>query len=224
MNIFKVIIVCCLIFFANPCCAIVWEDVNIDYSNVYIDIDSVNIHNDSLYYNIRYKDKDIIKTIESKNNLFGIVDVCDYKDYLSNTNLCNPFTPKIAKDYEKIKIATALFNANEIAKQTVFEKNNPPIENLSKQNLHLYMFNIQRTISKNWKIPKDAIKLYRTVILFKLDKDGNVISCVIKNSSKNLNFDKSAVEAVLNSKFKPLPEKYSENSLDILFTFDYNEF
>lgn len=85
-----------------------------------------------------------------------------------------------------------------------------------------YMNELQRQIKSNWK-PPYGTKTKRAVLLFKIAKDGKLLSCDIENSSGNQKFDNAAINAVKRTApFRPLPNEYNENSVDINFTFDYN--
>lgn len=87
-----------------------------------------------------------------------------------------------------------------------------------------YMRELQHRIKMNWDPPKgDQTK--RVVILFKIDRDGNLLSCSVQQSSGLPNADKAAIRAVyLTAPFKPLPAEFKGSSIDISFTFDYNVF
>ena len=87
-----------------------------------------------------------------------------------------------------------------------------------------YMRELQRRIKMNWDPPNgDASK--RVILLFKISKDGRLLSCSVHKSSGLPKVDKAAIQAVqLSAPFKPLPDAYKGKSLDIQFTFDYNVF
>lgn len=85
-----------------------------------------------------------------------------------------------------------------------------------------YMKDLQKSIKRNWMPPKD--KVSRTVVLiFSIGKQGELLDCKIHTSSRNKASDKAAIDAVKRTApFKPLPEEYKEEKIDIQFTFDYN--
>ena len=63
------------------------------------------------------------------------------------------------------------------------------------------------------------------MLLFKIAKDGRLLSCSVYKSSGLPNADKAAIEAVkLTAPFRPLPADFKGQSIDIQFTFDYNVF
>jgi len=87
-----------------------------------------------------------------------------------------------------------------------------------------YMKNLQNKIKTNWHPPKgDSSK--KVIVLFKLDKDGTVLSSKIKESSGDEETDNAALKAIsVSSPFDPLPQSFKENNVDVQFTFDYNVF
>lgn len=85
-----------------------------------------------------------------------------------------------------------------------------------------YMKRLQVKIRKNWK-PPNGKKSKTVIVLFKISKDGTLISPKIIQSSGIQALDDSAMEAVKKSApFEPLPKEYKENDIDINFRFDYN--
>ena len=87
-----------------------------------------------------------------------------------------------------------------------------------------YMRELQRRIKMNWDPPKGN-ESKRVVLLFKIAKDGRLLSCSVFKSSGLQNADAAALNAVkLAAPFRPLPPEYKGQSIDIQFTFDYNVF
>jgi len=65
----------------------------------------------------------------------------------------------------------------------------------------------------------------RVVLLFKIAKDGRMLSCRVFKSSGLQSADQAAIRAVeLTAPFRPLPADFRGSSIDIQFTFDYNVF
>ena len=86
------------------------------------------------------------------------------------------------------------------------------------------MRDLQRKIKMHWDPPKGN-ESKRVVLLFKIAKDGRLLSCRVYKSSGLQNADNAALNAVkLTAPFKPLPADYRGSSIDIQFTFDYNVF
>ncbi len=100
----------------------------------------------------------------------------------------------------------------------------PGIDAIREPDFGPYMKELQRRIKMNWDPPKGN-ESKRVVLLFKIAKDGRLLSCSVFKSSGLPNADKAAINAVhLAAPFRPLPLEYKGASIDIQFTFDYNVF
>ena len=103
-------------------------------------------------------------------------------------------------------------------------KGAPGIDALKEPDFGPYMRELQRRIKMNWEPPKGN-ESKRVVLLFKIARDGRLISHRIYKSSGLPAADRAAMHAVeLTAPFKPLPPEYRGDSVDIQFTFDYNVF
>lgn len=100
------------------------------YSYVELDRESVNIHNDSIYYAIKYgysknnEYGDYVSIIQSKNNKAGIVKTYTLGEYniiMQNhlENLHPAYEAKEAKNLKEIDSNSFIYNANELAKKAV---------------------------------------------------------------------------------------------------------
>jgi TonB family protein len=86
------------------------------------------------------------------------------------------------------------------------------------------MRELQRRIKMNWDPPKGN-ESKRVVLLFKIAKDGRLLSCRVFKSSGLKNADDAAINAVhAAAPFRSLPPNYKGDNIDIQFTFDYNVF
>ena len=100
----------------------------------------------------------------------------------------------------------------------------PGIDAIREPDFGPYMRDLQRRIKMNWDPPKGN-ESKRVVLLFKIAKDGRLLTCSVFKSSGLPSADKAAVNAVqLTAPFRPLPAEYKGQSIDIQFTFDYNVF
>ena len=100
----------------------------------------------------------------------------------------------------------------------------PGIDAIREPDFGPYMRELQRRIKMNWDPPKGN-ESKRVVLLFKIAKDGRLLSCSVFKSSGLPNADKAAINAVqATAPFRPLPAEYKGQSIDIQFTFDYNVF
>ena len=100
----------------------------------------------------------------------------------------------------------------------------PGIDSIREPDFGPYMRELQRRIKMNWDPPKGN-ESKRVVLLFKIAKDGRLLSVRVFKSSGIPSSDKAALSAVeLTAPFKRLPPEFKGASIDIQFTFDYNVF
>lgn len=100
----------------------------------------------------------------------------------------------------------------------------PGIDAIREPDFGPYMRELQRRIKMNWDPPKGN-ESKRVVLLFKIAKDGRLLSSRVFKSSGIPNADRAALSAVeLTAPFRPLPADFRGASIDIQFTFDYNVF
>ena len=100
----------------------------------------------------------------------------------------------------------------------------PGIDAIKEPDFGPYMRELQRRIKMNWDPPKGN-ESKRVVLLFKIAKDGRLLSVRVSRSSGVQAADRAAISAVeLTAPFKPLPPEFRGQSVDIQFTFDYNVF
>ena len=100
----------------------------------------------------------------------------------------------------------------------------PGIDAIKEPDFGPYMRELQRRIKMNWDPPKGN-ESKRVVLLFKIAKDGRLLSCSVFKSSGLPGADKAAISAVqATAPFRPLPAEFRGQSIDIQFTFDYNVF
>lgn len=100
----------------------------------------------------------------------------------------------------------------------------PGIDALREPDFGPYMRELQRRIKLNWDPPKGN-ESKTVVLLFKIAKDGRLLSCRIYKSSGLPSADQAALKAVeLTAPFRPLPADFKGQNIDIQFTFDYRVF
>ena len=100
----------------------------------------------------------------------------------------------------------------------------PGIDAIAAPDFGPYMRDLQRRIKMNWDPPKGN-ESKRVVLLFKIAKDGRLLSCSVYKSSGLPAADRAALNAVhATAPFRPLPANFKGSSVDIQFTFDYNVF
>ncbi len=217
-----------LLLFAcsNICYAENWEEAFNGNKEIYIDTDSVNYHNDSLYYSVKYFDNnlraDVVAIIQNKEGNAGVVSTCKLYEY--QQNFINALTPKIAPELKPLNTNSLLFNANARAIE-INNKNQQKSQSINKADnvdFRPYMRRLQRRIKRNWEPPKGS-ETKKVVVLFKIGKDGRLISSEIFKTSGDEAADKAALLAIaISAPYEPLPKAYTEESIDIQFAFDYN--
>ena len=100
----------------------------------------------------------------------------------------------------------------------------PGIDALREPDFGPYMRELQRRIKLNWDPPKGN-ESKTVVLLFKIAKDGRLLSCRVNKSSGLPSADQAALKAVeLTAPFRPLPADFKGDNIDIQFTFDYRVF
>lgn len=100
----------------------------------------------------------------------------------------------------------------------------PGIDALREPDFGPYMRELQRRIKLNWDPPKGN-ESKTVVLLFKIAKDGRLLSCRVHRGSGLPSADQAALKAVeLTAPFRPLPADFKGQSIDIQFTFDYRVF
>lgn len=100
----------------------------------------------------------------------------------------------------------------------------PGIDSIREPDFGPYMRELQRRIKMNWDPPKGN-ESKRVVLLFKIARDGRLLSCRVFKSSGLPSSDRAALNAVeLTAPFRPLPADFRGSNIDIQFTFDYNVF
>lgn len=100
----------------------------------------------------------------------------------------------------------------------------PGIDALKEPDFGPYMRELQRRIKLNWDPPKGN-ESKRVVLLFKIGRNGQLLSNRVYKSSGLQSADRAALNAVsISAPFRPLPANFRGQSIDIQFTFDYNVF
>ena len=111
-----------------------------------------------------------------------------------------------------------------IACLTIIFYANTTLANTEEVNFDPYMRNLERKIKTNWK-PLKENRSRQVVVLFKIAKDGSLISSKIVKSSGSKKNDKAALDAIENSTpFTSLPVGFKGSNIEIQFSFDYNVF
>ena len=111
---------------------------------------------------------------------------------------------------------------HDIERTLIIDKNIRDNQSYENGMFTSYMRNVQNKIKTNW-VPPKGDESRKVVLVFKVGKDGRILSHSIYNSSGDKTMDDAAIEALLKSQpFEPFPDNFSGDSIDIQFTFDYN--
>ena len=98
------------------------------------------------------------------------------------------------------------------------------VDALREPNFAPYMRELQSRIKYNWDPPKGN-ESKRVVLLFRIAKNGQLLSNKVSKSSGLPAADRAALNAVeVTAPFRPLPAEFKGQYIDIQFTFDYNVF
>lgn len=99
----------------------------------------------------------------------------------------------------------------------MFPGNNNNDNNISMDS---YLNDLKTSILNNWQAPP-GMNNYSTVVSIRLSKNGSLENVVITQSSGNIDVDQASIKAVkLTAPFKPLPDRYKRDSIEIQFNFD----
>lgn len=98
--------------------------------------------------------------------------------------------------------------------------NRPSGNQQIQQDFSSYMENVQEQLQRNWT-PPDFLEEGHTRVLFKLDRNGRVISATIIESSGDEIYDESAFESLRKSEpFGAFPEQSTRETLTVNYSFD----
>ena len=120
-----------------------------------------------------------------------------------------------------ISLMCIIFAQNVIAYEYNSSYYNQPTRNQQVQaDFSEYMLNVRSKLQKNWVYP-DFLEEGHVRVLFKIDREGNVIAGDILESSGNPLYDESAVNAIHKSEpFGKFPENSSRETITINYSFD----
>lgn len=87
-----------------------------------------------------------------------------------------------------------------------------------------WMIEFERRVKNNWKPPKQD-KTNRVIVKFKVNRAGELFDYHVLESSKVKSLEQSAIKALKQSApLLPLPKEYTDDDIEIEYTFDYNVF
>ncbi len=84
-----------------------------------------------------------------------------------------------------------------------------------------YLAALRNKVSGNWNPPSSSAA--RTVVFFRVYRDGSLADSYLETPSGNVVFDQAALRAVVVSEpFPPLPEEFDGTNLGVHFAFQYS--
>ncbi len=84
-----------------------------------------------------------------------------------------------------------------------------------------YLLTIRSLIEKNWRAPSIRTAL-QTRVFFRIQRNGDLTRTFVEIKTGNMNFDMSALNAVIQSKpFPPLPDDFKGEEIGIHMDFIY---
>ena len=94
----------------------------------------------------------------------------------------------------------------------------PPVQRV--YTLDDYMKDMEKEIKANWAPPQNSFK-NKTVVNFKILRDGTIENPIISETSGDKEFDRTAMLALsATGKVTPPPRSLMGDSMDIYFTFE----
>ncbi len=219
-----------------------WKNLNAkkDYSvDLFLDTSSVNVKDGYVFYRIRLiRNQNKLNSIcwlesNCSNNKSALLACRDYNrtndKTFYNYNNSRDFEPldktlpahlvhkaacEMKSEIMQIKDSSEVENINELKSKYINNSTTPYWKT--------YMAEVEKSIKANWHPPR-AFRSNRIIVIFKIDKKGNLLDYEFKKPSKNKKANEAVIEALkATAPFKPLPKEYKGNSVPIEFSFDYN--
>lgn len=212
---------------------------------ILIDLDSITSLGENFFYLIKYDDfrKGVLfvaMQYQIYTNMVGVIDTYTASEfYENNSSIYKNLGTHESKSLKVFDVNSPIYNSVKMAlgvkpeddlrseslKSPVTDDTSSSLipESENEPDFGPYMRKLQEQIRTAWHPPKGD-KSKRVVVLFKIGKDGTLLSNMIQQSSGDYKTDRAALEAVQSVTFDPLPAGFKEASVDIHFTFAYNVF
>ena len=242
----KIAIFCAILTIFSPKVqAVDWVRLNLTNTDkyIYLDHDSIYKNNNNIFYVVRYSNKIAEERIayvkyNVANNKIGIMKIKDFdpEQYATPTSWAeayafmskvndNSFFKNINNYVKDDKMVKQLVTTREIRTKNATANNADLINKYFYKHpaMKEYVVKVQKDIRENWVLP---VTNHGGVakVLFKIDRDGNLVSCEIKESSGNSTNDERALKAVKNTEpFDKFPSTVDKDLKDvsIIMSFDY---
>ena len=243
----KFAIFCTVLFLTNPVAfATDWVRVNLTNTEkfIYLDHDSISKNKNIVYYVVRYKNKANEERIayvkyNTQTDKIGIMKIKDFEQdkYATPTNWNeayafmnkvneNSFFKNINNYVKDEQLVQKLVTTKQLRAQHETSSNTDLVNKYFEKNPEMkdYILSVQKKIHSNWVLPVTNHGGIAKV-MFKIDREGNLISCEIKESSGNKNNDDSAINAVKNTApFDKFPETANKDLKDVPIVMSFNYF
>lgn len=243
----KFAILCTALLFLSPTAfSADWIRLNLTNTEkyIYLDHDSIYKIGDNIFYVVRYKnDKAEIERLayvkyNAQSDKIGIMKIKDFEDakYTSPKHGTETYAvmKKVNDDsfFKNInnfvkddKMVKKLVATKQLRERSADTNNADLLNKYFEKNPHMkeYVKSVQKKIRENWKLPVTNNGGVAKV-LFKIDRNGKLLSCEIKQSSGNKINDESALNAVKNTApFNKFPENTDKklNEISVIMSFDY---
>jgi len=243
----KFAILCMALSFFTPAAfAADWIRINLTNTEkyIYLDHNSIYKNGSNVFYVVRYKnsktDTERIAYVKYniQNDKIGIMKIKDFEQdkYISPDKWSESYAmmKKVNEDsfFKNINnfvkddtMVQKLVSTKQIREKSATTNNTDLINKYFAQNpgMKEYVVSVQKKIRENWVLPVTNNSGVAKV-LFKIDRNGKLVSCEIKQSSGNKINDDSALNAVKNTapfdKFPQTADK-KHNEISIIMSFDY---
>ncbi len=242
----KLAVLCAVLLSLNSAVfAADWIRLNITNTSkyIYLDHDSIYKNENNLFYVIRYESKDNTEKIvyvkyDIKEDKIGIIKSKNYdKDkYISPQVWENSFAfmKKVGENsflnninvfVKDDKMIQTLTTTRQMRKQNALSNNKELIKKYNEKypGMQDYIINVEQKIRENWKLPVTNNGGVAKV-QFKINREGKLVSCEIKQSSGDKTNDESAINAIKSTEpFEKFPDTTNKDikDINILMTFDY---
>lgn len=223
-----------------------WIRINLTNTEkyIYLDHDSIYKNGENIFYIVRYKNsKTNIERIayvkyNTINDKIGIMKINDYEEakYTSPKSGTETFAVMKKVNDESFfkninnfvkddKMVQKLIATKQLREKNANTNNADLINKYFEKNPHMkeYVTQAQKKIRENWNLPVTNNSGIAKV-LFKIDRNGKLVSCEIKQSSGNKINDESALNAVKNTApFDKFPKNTDNklNEISVIMSFDY---
>lgn len=203
-----------------------WTDTkNTSGEKIYVDLVNVYLNGESIFYNVKVYvpslDDDIVYTIQAKPSemVYGVSQKCKYSEFLVDPDKYLPNQAKNANSFKSISKTSPGYNAFVQALSTKVITSSSNYDNSEKE---IYINQVKNRIKKSWKPVCCETSKY-AVVMFKLNRKGEILDSFLGKSSGDKVFDLEALNTVKKcSPYNSFPEGLNSEFVYVQFYFFYN--